>query len=161
MSRRGYTLIELAIVVTIAAVLAAVAYPSLRDGGRFGLTAAARGLAADLHFAKSRAMATHAVCGVAFDAAGDSYTLFTGSPATPLEHPLRPGRAYRVDLASQGVDLAQAAFGGGSELRFDPLGQPLDAAGTPFYAAGRAVLARGGASDTVLVDAFTGGVRGP
>lgn len=161
MSRRGFTLIELAMVIAISAILAVVAYPTLRDLGNFGLAAAARGLVADIHFVKNRAVSTHAICGVAFSPAGDSYTLFSGTPATPLQHPLRPGQDYRVNLGAQGVDLVVASFGGGTQLRFDALGQPLDASDQPFLAQGRAVLARGGANDTVKVDAFTGGVRGP
>ena len=161
MSRRGFTLIELAMVIAISAILAVVAYPALRDLGNFGLGAAARGLAADIHFAKNRAVSTHAICGVAFSPSGDAYTLFSGTPATPLQHPLRPGRDYRVDLGAQGVDLVAASFGGGTQLRFDALGQPLDASGQPFLSQGRAILARDAARDTVSVDAFTGGVRGP
>jgi len=161
MRRAGHTVIELIIVISVMAILAAVAYPALRDTGLFRLDAAARRLAADIHFVKNRAMATHAVCGVAFDASGDRYALFTGDPSAPLEHPLRPGEPYRVDLGAEGVDVVAAVFGGGDELRFDPLGQPLDGTGQPFHAAGRVVLACGSGLDTVRVDAFTGGVDGP
>lgn len=161
MRRGGFTLIELAIVIAIAAILAAVSYPSLRDAGLFGLDSAARGLAADIHFVKNRAMATHAVCGVQFEPAAERYTLFSGSPATPLEHPLRPGEGYCVNLGAENIDLLAASFGGGAELRFDPLGQPLDASNQPFTATGRVILARGAERDTVAVDAFSGGVSGP
>lgn len=161
MNRRGFTLIELAMVITISAILAVVSYPTLRDLGSFGLAAAARGLVADIHFVKNRAVTTHAPCGVAFSPSGDTYTLFAGTPATPLQHPLRPGQDYRVNLGAQGVDLVTASFGGGAQVRFDALGQPLDASDQPFLTRGRAILARGAERDTVSVDAFTGGVQGP
>lgn len=159
MNRRGFSLMELVIVIAISGVLAFVSYPALSRIGGFGLKAAGRGLAADLEFAKNRAISTHTVCGASFDATGDAYTLFTGTPATPLQHPLRPGQSYVVRLAGQRVDLVSASFGGGAEVRFDALGQPLDSANQPYTAQGRVILARGADRDTVRVDAFTGGVR--
>ena len=159
MNRRGFTLGELVIVIVIMGVLAFASYPALSSLGSFGLAAAGRGLAADLEFVKSRAISTHTICGATFDVAGDTYTLFTGTPSTPLQHPLRPGQSYVVRLAGQRVDLVSATFGGSAQVRFDGLGQPLDGANQPYSAQGRVILARGAVRDTVCVDAFTGGVR--
>lgn len=159
--RRGFTLTELAVVIVVLGTLAAVAYPRLADLGVFSLHAASRRLAGDLNHAKNLAMSRRVACGVAFAPALDAYTVFVGTPATPAPDPQRPDRPLRVDLAAVGVDLASASFGGSAEVRFDPLGQPLDAAGQPFTARGRVVLAHGAERDTVTVDAFSGGVRGP
>jgi len=160
MRRGGYTLAELAIVMVIASVLAIAVYPSLAGLGSFPVGAAARRLAQDLRYARNLAMSTHAVCGVQFEPAASRYTVFVGTAATPATDPLRPGQPLRVTLTRSGVALA-ASFGGGTEVRFDPLGEPLDGSGRPFAAQGRAVLSRADARDTVTVDPFSGGVTGP
>lgn len=165
MRRRGFTLSELVLVMVLMGVLAVAVYPAMRDTAVFALRSASRQLVADIHFAKNLAMSSHAVCGIAFDPVHDVYFVYRGSPATPIDHPLRPGQPHRVDLGAQGIALATASFGSGSELRFDPLGQPLDASGQPFLTAGMVILSRGvGASatvDTITVNAFSGGVSGP
>jgi prepilin-type N-terminal cleavage/methylation domain-containing protein len=160
MRRGGFTLAELAIVMVITAVLAIVVYPTLAGLGAFPVSAAARRLAQDLRYARSLAMSTHAVCGVRFEPPAARYTVFVATPATPAPDPLRPGQPLQVALAGSGVALA-ASFGGGAEVRFDPLGQPLDAAGRPFATEGHAILTREDACDTVTVDPFSGGVSGP
>lgn len=81
---RGLTLIELAIVVAVAAVAASVAVPGLRDlvDGRRLIGAAAR-LAADVQFARSEAVSRNRTLRLSFQSIPQAscYVVHTGAAA--------------------------------------------------------------------------------
>jgi len=85
MARRGFTLLELLIAITLAGVLSAVAVPSVqRQVERWHLGAAARQVVMDLKSTRARAIAGGAAERIHFAVAGATYQL----------ERQRPGGAY-------------------------------------------------------------------
>jgi prepilin-type N-terminal cleavage/methylation domain-containing protein len=159
----GFTLVELALVITIVGVLAWIAYPKFASVDEIKLHAAARRVAGDLRYAQSRSIGTRVVHGVLFEPAMGRYTVFAPGPASPVVDPADRSRPLRVDFARmpeyRGVVLASAAFGAGTGVEFDFFGVPLDTAGTELPSPGRVVLTCQGLTDTVVVASGTGAVE--
>jgi len=66
--RRGFTLVELLVVITIAAILAAIAAPSFREMNRsMAVRSAADELAAGIQFARSEAIRTNQTVSLLID----------------------------------------------------------------------------------------------
>jgi prepilin-type N-terminal cleavage/methylation domain-containing protein len=162
MRERGFTLVELALTITIIAILAWVAYPKVAAMGEIRLDAAARRLAGDLRYAQSRSIGTHAVHGVHFEPARSRYTVYSPTPASPVTDPADRARPLRVDYTSRvefhGIAITSAAFGATPSVSFDYYGAPRDGSGNDLAAAGRVILSYQGLSDTVLVAPGTGAV---
>ncbi len=125
-ARRAFTLVEVALVVVIAGLLAAVAVPRYAQSlTRYSANAAAQRVIADLELARQRAAATSKTVDVVFDPAADTYAF------TNLDHPDHPGTPYTVDLSADpyGADLRTADFAGRAYFKFSGYGRP-DAGGT-------------------------------
>lgn len=95
--QNGFTMIELMVVVAIAALLIAVAVPSFVDQiGRRRLEGVANELVADLFYARTEAVSKNKQVQLASDAAGTSYTInYVVSAVTPAlkTHPFASGVA--------------------------------------------------------------------
>lgn len=99
MSRRGFTLLELLIAITLAGVLSAVAVPAVqRQVERWRLGAAARQVVMDLKVARGRAILDGATQRLRFAVPGASYqrerqrpggAYAASGPATPLPDGVR------------------------------------------------------------------------
>ncbi|MBN2269206.1 MAG: prepilin-type N-terminal cleavage/methylation domain-containing protein, partial [Sedimentisphaerales bacterium] len=72
---RGFTIIEILIVVVILAIAAMTAIPMISSAGSVQVRSAANMIAADLEYAKSLAITKGQNFTVAFDASGDSYRI--------------------------------------------------------------------------------------
>jgi prepilin-type N-terminal cleavage/methylation domain-containing protein len=153
--RRGFTLIEALVSVTIVAVIAALA-TELFGNSRFEvLEAGVRVLQADIDYARAASLSSTTdpvVVRVATN--GSGYWLAKASaPSTPITGPNGPmsvtfgkGRAE----ACAGVKLA---ISGGTELRFGPFGGVSDPVPTLVFS-----LLDGTDRATLVPDAFTGDV---
>ena len=83
--QRGFTLIELMVVVAIVAVLAAVAGPSFTDSlARRSLEGVANELSADLQYTKAQAVSSNTSMQLATPAGGTGYTV--GTAASPSSY---------------------------------------------------------------------------
>jgi prepilin-type N-terminal cleavage/methylation domain-containing protein len=159
----GFTLVELAVVITLLAILAWVAWPSLASMGEIRLDAAARRVASDLRYAQNRAIGSRTIHGVRFDAGAGRYVVYAGNSGTPLANPWNRGTTLTVVFdaltETRGVTIASAAFGATPAVTYDAYGVPRDSTGVELAAAGRVVLAYQGLRDTVEVAPQTGVVR--
>lgn len=140
--RRGFTLIEILVVVTILAIAAVAAIPMVNSGyADVKLTAATRAVMADLFYAQNYAITTQTDVYVVFATAtgtGGKYTLQTGSSGTDGVKLIRPGSSTFVVNLGQvsgtvtGTRLPDAKLGTVSVagttktvIGFDTLGQPF------------------------------------
>ncbi len=164
----GFTMIELIVVMTIVAVLAAIAIPRLAAPGARRLRRASHQLATHIKLARDLAMATSRHTWVVFDLSGDSYSVY-------IEDPDNPGRSHRIsvthpetggdfDVALNTGDFAGVEFGGHFggevELEFDSLGRPYNGTtGTLLPRDVGILLQAGSTTRTVRVVAQTGMVE--
>jgi prepilin-type N-terminal cleavage/methylation domain-containing protein len=175
--RRGYTLIEVLIVVTILGLAGALLVPYLSSKGDFDTQAAVRALIADITFAQSDALANQGFRRVHFFDDGTGWCLvrvaeddlaepFDPAVADYVYDPLASNAergSYIVNLQEsqrvssvrvQAVDLD----GGKRAITFDELGGTVGAGGLPGTG-GRIVLTSPQATYQVDVSPVTGKVR--
>lgn len=161
----GFTLVELAVVVTLLALMAWLAYPSITSLAELRLDAAARRVASDIRYAQNRAIGSRTVHGVRFDVGAGRYIVYAGNSGAALVNPANRGKNLVVTFAAltetRGVVIESAAFGATPGVTFDFYGVPRDTAGVELNAPGRVVLAYQGTRDTVEVAPQTGAIRVP
>jgi type IV pilus assembly protein PilA len=119
--RRGFTLVELAVVAVLVAVFAAMALPRVAGNLRNQrLNAAARRIVSDLNLAATRARTTSTTRTIVFDLTAGTYTI-------PQELPLsKASGTYSVTLSSDPyrVTLSDVNFNNTTTATFDGYGQP-------------------------------------
>ena len=133
---RAFTLIEIAIVIVVLAILAAVVVPIAMSASSVQVVGAGRMVASDLQYAQTHAISTQSPVAVVFDPASESYQLSNASGG--LIHPIT-NSSYFVDFSGDGrfaeVDIVSADFDGLTSVTFDELGAP-DAGGSVQLQAG-------------------------
>jgi len=148
---RGYTLVELVIVVLVMAILASSGLPMLAaTHGSLKLDAGAKEVVSALRYAQAVAVSSGTPHGVEFDATAESFRCYRRSDETTtvtIENPLTH-KPYVVDLASEGIDVGTALFGGESACEFATLGSP--------QSGGQIVLIYASSSRTVRVQNILG-----
>ena len=128
---RGFTLIEVLIVVAIVGITGAIVVPQMLASGTLGIQAAARMVIADMLYAQNEAIAQQAPRRVVFHPDQDRYEL-TDADGNRLDVKWRTGGGenYEVDLRSdhrfQGVQIVSAEFGDDTTLEFDDMGAPAE-----------------------------------
>ncbi len=131
--RRGFTLVEILMVVIILGIASAVVIPNLGTHDDLNVAAAARVIVADLVFAQNKAIVTQSLIYVNCDTGNQKYSLLSASPAiTPtayLTNPLNQ-KNYVTQFGASGapqtrtVALQTVSADGKTCLAFDELGQP-------------------------------------
>lgn len=155
--RRGFTLLELMVCVTILAVAAVVVTPMFRDGDRLQVVAAARILASDIELAQVMTISfPDQPVVVRFEPAESMYWLaYSFDPETPI---YRAG-TEEFYLVRMGVGRASAAAGvtmaleeiDDNTLAFNPQGGLMD-----FTAAPGIELSRTGSTIRLAIAPTTG-----
>jgi prepilin-type N-terminal cleavage/methylation domain-containing protein len=131
--RRGFTLVEILMVVIILGIASAVVVPNLGTHNDLNAAAAARVVVADLVYAQNKAIVSQQLIYVNFDLTNQKYSLLSTSPGSPpvtyLTNTLTntnyvtqfgangPAQTRTVNLRAVSVDSKKC-------LAFDELGQP-------------------------------------
>lgn len=162
----GFTLIELVLTLSLLSILGVSAITAMVNVGTMKADVAAQKLMADLAYARELARSRNVIHGVSFNAATDTYTVYQFNPATGVETAVTSPHTqtpmvinYATAPGLTGVDIQNPSFGGGSNIRFAPIGTPQIPGGAALAAAGTVVLAQGGVSRTVSVQPNTGEVN--
>ena len=166
MARRGYTLIELVLVMFLLGVLSLSAIDSFPDVGAAKTDGAARKLVSDLSYARHLARNRNGIYGITFNEAADTYTVFLLDPntnaKTPVTDPLTLASMI-IDFTKtpglKGIDLQSPNFGGTNEIRFTPQGIPQNGAGVNLATTGTVLVVNAGSTHTVAVQPATGEVN--
>jgi len=169
--RRGYTLVEVLVVITVLGLAAAMIVPSMGSTGVLRIQAAARQLVADITFAQSDALAYQARRAIVFIPAENRYVVceVNGPIVDPavdaIFSPSRPAEKYDVTIDAEkmgGAQITMASFDGDPDnpvLVFDELGGPVQAPDSEKPSSGGFVQITGsGFVYRVEVEPYTGRV---
>ena len=138
MKRRGLTLVELVVTMSIAVVLGTVAIGGMVGVGAWRASSAVRRVQSDLSYARAKAMLTHCRTACVFDSGNGSYQVQaesqprSGALATSvLAHPLYD-TDWEVVLADLGGGVSISSISGISNgmLGFDSNGLPVSSSGS-------------------------------
>ena len=166
-ARRGYTLLEILVVVTVMGIAGAMVIPSMDQAGVLRTQGAVRSVVSDIMFAQGDAVAAQQARAVIFDTATNSYRVCAVLGSTididndVLFDHYGGGNRYIVDLdqAEFGTTfMTGATFDGtGNVLVFDEMGAPVIAVGESTPSSGGNVTIRGQFHDfDIRVESFTG-----
>jgi type II secretion system protein H len=162
--RQGFTLIELVMVMGIIAIMATVAFVSIRSQTAQNLRAAAERMAGDLRYTRNLALVAAGWRGVSFSVSPvNTYQVYStdGSTDTVLADLVDSSKDFAPDVADDytGITISQVNIGGGSRVEFSPLGVPwTDKNGSALGSAGTITLAGGGATLSVSIAPGSGKV---
>ncbi|MHC4507612.1 MAG: GspH/FimT family pseudopilin [Planctomycetota bacterium] len=149
--QRGFTVVELLIVVVILSIVALTAIPMMSSAASIQIRSAANMIAADLEYARSMAISRGQNHSVVFDKTADSYRI-VDQVGTVIQHPVKKGFTYVVDFRNESrlnrVDITNASFNAAQTVTFDCLGSPIDG--------GTVNLQAGAITTTITVEPVTG-----
>jgi len=159
---RGFTLVEIILVVVILGIVAYLAMPMVSNAADIQVRAAANRIAADIDYTKSMAITNQQSYSVVFSPTGESYEIRLTSTNTVIDHPVNPG-SFVVDFSNEGslarVDLVDADFDSdsGHAITFDYLGSPYSGMNTSSpLNSGQITLKAGNFTLVVSVEPITG-----
>lgn len=156
--KRGFTLIEILVVVMIMAIAAMVALPMVSSAGSMQIRSAANMIAADLEYAKSIAISKGQNYSMLFNKSTETYTLRDQNGST-ISHPVNIGHDYQINFAADSrldkVDILDVDFDQTNIVSFDYLGSPYNGTGAALNS-GAVTLRAGNVLMTITVEPVTG-----
>ncbi len=157
---RGYTLIEVLIVVVILGIAGALVVPSIASADVLRVQAAVRTIVSDINFAQSDGLAHQEGRAIVFDPPTNRYALLEVHGPNPDP---QTDTIYEVDLSQANrfhdARIDSAIFDFGSTLVFDEFGGPVTAPGSATPGNGGTITVSGsGSVFAITVEAYTGRV---
>ncbi len=169
--RRGFTLIEMLIVIALLGLAGALVIPSMNSVGALRVHGALRTIVSDITMAQSDAIAFQERRAVVFDVPNNSYRLLavTGSEidetTQTMFDPTKPDGRYIVSLANPnfgGSRITGVRMNGtdtNTTLMFDDMGTPIIDATSDQASSGGVISVTGMDSAwDIIVEPFTGRV---
>ena len=163
---RGYTLIEVLVIIMVLGIAAAMVIPQVGHAAAFRVRSSVRTLVADMTFAQSDAMAFQQGRAVMFLPDENRYIVVrvTGPALDPdndvMYDPTRPGDVLGMDFDEErfaGATITGASFDGQPNLIFDEMGAPVtQPQGSTPSAGGLITIVGDGQEYWIAVDGFTG-----
>lgn len=158
--RRGYTLIEVLIVVTLLGIAGALVVPQMSSTDALRVQSTVRAIVADIAIAQSDALATQSGRAMIFENDTNKYYIVevkgpTLDPVNDLidEVDLNNSRKFRD------TKIDSADFDGDNVLVFDEMGGPVTVPdGSTPSAGGKVVISGSGQTFEITVEAYTGRV---
>ena len=127
---RGFTIIEIIMVVVLIGILAVSVVPKFMDTSAISLQGGAAMVAADIRYTQELAMSTHAPKTITFTTSDTFYTVNSQTMNLPS----------RVSISS------------GATFTFNSLGEPTTGGGSSVQ------ITAGGSTKTITVESYTGRV---
>ena len=159
---KGFTLIEILMVVVILGISAMVAIPMLGSGASMQMRSAANKIAADIEYAKSMAISRQQNYTVNFDMSNNSYQI-QDSSGTVISDPMKSSDDFDVDFdkvpSLSAVSISAIDFDGESSITFDYLGSPYagSTSSTPLIDGSDGITISAGDMDfEIIVEPVTG-----
>jgi len=165
MRARGFTLIELVMVMVLLSIVSVVAYISLGSYKSHHLSAAAEKVAVDLRYAKNLALSSTKWHGVAFPVnPANTYNIYETDGTTDdtnIKSLLDPSQDFIVNISDDfgGVTISNVDIFGVRQVEFSPLGEPYTDKTDPapdIDDTGEITLTIGDSSLTVEISRETG-----
>ncbi len=164
-AQKGFTLIELVLVIMLVAILGTVVAISLQGYGTIKLNNAVDKVVGDLRYAQQLAITTQNRHGITVNSTS-MYTIhLNGTPDTAIQDPVNLGGSFVVnfDTYQQG-QLAGVAFtvaapfcgGAGSVMEFNSIGAPTDTNGTLLACTSTITLSYSGSTKQITIAPSTG-----
>ncbi len=154
---RGFTIVEILIVVVILGITAMMVIPMIGSAGQMQLRSAANMISADMEYAKSLSISRGQMFSVVFNASNESYSI-KDQAGNVISHPVKKGFDYVVEFGTERldrVDIATVNFDSTNTVKFDYLGSPYNGGGTELNS-GVITLQADGTTVTVSVEPVTG-----
>lgn len=159
--RRGYTLVEVLVVVTVLGIAGALVVPSLSGTGVLRVQAAVRSVVSDIAFAQSDALAFQSGRAVMFPEGAQGYSVVEvrGSNIDPSTDLMYSNNFKNSQYGDAAITSVRLSGGDGRTLIFDELGSPVTTAGGSTPASNGTIVIEGSRQRfTLTIEGYTGRV---
>jgi len=155
-ARRGYTLVEVLVVVTVLGIAGAMVVPAFSQTGALRVQGAVRTLVADMTVAQSDAIAFQEGRAIVFDKVANSY-IVAQVKGTTIDTDLDAVESRTIGGEEFGGAIFETIDLDDDTLIFDEMGGPVTSPGGDVAApSGHVDITGGGDVYRVNIDAYTG-----